>query len=77
MSNQNDNDWLKNIKAVKTWTADKKVLKTIENCKEKYGTDDPTLKDMLEALASKRDVLTTQNQHQKQLQKKRKIIDMS
>lgn len=60
MSNQNDNDWLKNIKAVKTWTADKKVLKTIENCKEKYGTDDPTLKDMLEALASKRDVLTTQ-----------------
>lgn len=40
MSNQNDNDWLKNIKAVKTWTADKKVLKTIENCKEKYGTDD-------------------------------------
>lgn len=28
MSNQNDNDWLKNIKAVKTWTADKKVLKT-------------------------------------------------
>ena len=52
MSNQNDNDWLKNIKAVKTWTADKKVLKTIENCKEKYGTDDPTLKDMLEALAS-------------------------
>ena len=59
MSNQNDNDWLKDIKAVKTWTADKEVLKAIGNCKEKYGTDDPTLKDMLGALASKRDVLTT------------------
>ena len=28
MSNQNDNDWLKNIKAVKTWTADTGIRKS-------------------------------------------------